>query len=108
MIELLNIIERGFPEFRHELPNLLQEYHQFRNHLYSFDGVIQYKNCIVIPPELRNEVLTVLHAAHQGITSIMARAESSIFWPGITPAIIYLRANCNNCNRNTPSQPSAP
>ena len=37
-----------------------------------------------------------------------ARAESSIFWPGITPAISALRASCQHCNRIAPSNPSAP
>ena len=43
-----------------------------------------------------------------GVTSMTARAESTKFWPGITPAITYLRANCGHCNRMAPSQPSAP
>ena len=37
-----------------------------------------------------------------------ARAESTVFWPGITPAITALRERCSHCNRMTPSQPSAP
>lgn len=36
------------------------------------------------------------------------RAESSVFWPGITPAIVQTRNRCNHCNRITPSQPHAP
>ena len=45
---------------------------------------------------------------HQGVTSMRARAESTVFWPGITPAITALRANCHHCTRMAPSQPSAP
>ena len=37
-----------------------------------------------------------------------SRAESSFFWPGMTPAIIAMREHCNSCNRMAPSQPSAP
>ena len=108
MATLLHIIESGFPQFRHELPAALREYHQFRDHLYTVDGVILYKHRIVIPPSLRQHILTVLHSAHQGVTSMTARAESTVFWPGITPAITSLRANCGHCNRMAPSQPSAP
>jgi hypothetical protein len=39
---------------------------------------------------------------------MIARAEASVFWPGITPAIIDTRAQCNYCNRIAPSNPSAP
>ena len=37
-----------------------------------------------------------------------ARAESSVIWPGITPGITALRANCSHCNTMAPLQPSAP
>ena len=108
MTRLIDIIDHGFPNSRYELPPALQEYYQFREQLYTVDGVILYKNRIVIPPSLRQHVLTVLHSAHQGVTSMTARAESTVFWPGITPAIIALGDTCNHCNRMAPSQPSAP
>ena len=108
MINLLKVIESGFPENRNELATPLREYFQFRDHLYSIDGVILYKDRVVIPPTLRNDILTVLHSAHQGVTSMASRAESTVFWPGITPAIVSMRNQCNDCNRMAPSQPSAP
>jgi hypothetical protein len=108
MNELINFIESGILEFRHEFPPQLREYFQFREHLYTIDGVILYKDIIIIPPSLREEVLSALHAAHQGVTSMISRAESSVFWPGITPAITALRAGCNHCNRIAPSNPSGP
>eukprot|EP00057_Strongylocentrotus_purpuratus_P023555 XP_011678029.1 PREDICTED: uncharacterized protein K02A2.6-like [Strongylocentrotus purpuratus] len=37
-----------------------------------------------------------------------ARAEASVFWPGITPVISTLRARCDHCNRIAPSNPSSP
>ena len=39
---------------------------------------------------------------------MLSRAECSIFWPGITPAIQRMRERCAPCNRTAPSQPSAP
>ena len=108
MEKLLSIIATGFPPFRHQLLGDLQEYYQFRDHLHTVDGVILYKERIVIPPSLRHHVLSTLHSAHQGVTSMTSRAESTVFWPGITPAIRALRESCNHCNRMAPSQPSAP
>jgi hypothetical protein len=67
-----------------------------------------YKERILIPPKLRSEILNSLHAAHQGVTAMQARAEASVFWPGITTDISAERTNCNHCNRMAPSQPSAP
>lgn len=108
MNDLLNLIESGLPEFRHEFPPHIREYFQFRDHLYTVDGVVLYKDRVVIPPALRQDVLSALHSAHQGVSSMISRAESSVFWPGITPAITSLRAECNHCNRIAPSNPSAP
>ena len=108
MIQLLQIIESGFTPPRTELPPSLREYHQFRDDLYCIDGVILYKERIVIPPTLRQNILEVLHSAHQGVTSMIARAESTVFWPGITPSIAHKRERCIDCNRMAPSQPNAP
>ena len=105
---LVNIVEEGMPEFRHELPEPLREYHQFRDHMYTVDGVVVYKDRVVIPPALRQYCMTALHAAHQGVSSMIARAEASVFWPEITPAITTPRNSCNQCSRMAPSHPSAP
>ena len=87
MAALLHIIESGFPQFRHELPATLQEHYQFHDHLYTMDGVILYKYRIIVPPPLRQHILAALHSTHQGVTSMTVQAESTVFWPGITPAI---------------------
>ena len=108
MLDLADLIENGMPDSRLQMPEALRDYFQFRDELSTIDGVILYKDRIVIPPSLRKEVLDVLHAAHQGVTSMIARAELSVFWPGITPAITAVRANCHHCNRSAPSNPSAP
>ena len=108
MLLLLSTIEDGIPEFKHQLPPSIREYHQFRKHLYSSDGVVIYKDRIVIPPSLRPSCLSALHAAHQGTSAMTSKAEVSIFWPGITNDIQATRANCPHCNRMAPSQAALP
>ena len=89
-------------------PRTLREYYQFRDHLYTLDGVIMYKERVVIPPTLRDDCIQALHSAHQGASMMTARAESSVFWPGNTKAITNTTAGCSYCNRMAPSQSSAP
>ena len=105
---LLSTIENGIPEQKHHMPPTIKEYHQYRKNLYSVDGVIIYKDRIVIPPSLRPSCLASLHAAHQGTSAMISRAETSIFWPGITNDIQITRANCTQCNRMAPSQAALP
>ena len=100
MHQLVSIIENGIPEAINDLPPPLRTYHRFREHLHTLDGVILYKDRIVIPPSLRNDVLAALHSAHQGTSQMTARAESSIFWPGITSDIIDIRLCCSHCKQN--------
>ena len=94
MNALREVIESGMPESRNDSPVPLQDYHQFRNDLHTTDGIIEYKDRIVIPPTLRGEVLTALHAAHQGVSSMIMKAEASVFWPGITSNINNIRNSC--------------
>ena len=108
MLLLLSAIEDGIPELKHQLPPPIRDFHQFRRHLYSTDGVVIYKDRIVIPPSLRPLCLSALHAAHQGTSTMISKAEASIFWPGITTDIQATRANCSHCNRMAPSQAALP
>ena len=67
-----------------------------------------YNDRIVIPSSLRYQILESLHAAHQCTGMMCSRAKSTVFWPGISMSIQQQRNNCNACNRNAPSQQSAP
>ncbi len=108
MCTLLEYIEHGFPQSGEPLPQGLRPYQRYQDDLFAVDGVALYRNRVIIPPNLREDVLDILHAAHQGVTSMISRADSTVFWPGITPAITKRRERCQDCNRMAPSQPSAP
>ena len=108
MHALVSIVEAGMPKKKLDLPAPLRDYHRYRDELHTVDGVVLHNHRIVIPPSLRTEVISSLHSAHQGVTAMLARAEDSVFWPGITGHIAEARATCASCNRMSPSQPSAP
>ena len=78
-----------------------------RDHLSTVDGVIVYNDRVIVPKSLRPNVINTLHAAHQGVSTMIARAESSVFWPGITKDIHDVRDRCHQCNRNAPSNPAS-
>lgn len=108
MLLLLDTIENGFPDKRHLTPTAIRDFHHHKDHLYSIDGVIIYKDRIVIPRALRPSCLSALHAAHQGTSSMTSKAEASVFWPGITGDIHATRSDCSICNRMAPSQAALP
>ena len=105
---LSDLIEQGFPDTRHDMPNELHAFFGIRDNLHVFNGVILYNNRIVIPKSLRPKILKALHSAHQGTSSMTARAQSSVFWPGINKDINELRAKCAECDHIAPSHPYPP
>ena len=106
--QLTTVIENGPPGARHHMPPSIREYFPLVHHLSTIDGVICRGERIIIPSELRPACLDALHAAHQGISGMTARAEASLFWPGITKDIANTRNRCAICNGNAPSQPAMP
>ena len=89
--DLTEMIESGFPNAAGDMPGHLRHFFRFRDQLATADGVILYGDRIVIPPSLQKEVLNALHSAHQGVTSMLSRADTSVFWPGITADIQEMR-----------------
>jgi hypothetical protein len=59
---------------------------------------------MLIPKALRSIVLEGLHAAHQGINSMLANARERFFWPGLDAAVRLYRSHCRQCNEQAPSQ----
>ena len=60
-------------------------------------GVLCYRDRIVIPAALRGQVLTGIHAAHQGVSRMAGRIDETVFWPGINPDIVRTRGSCMTC-----------
>ena len=86
----------------------LREFARYSEALYISDGVILYHDRVVVPRRLRKTILESLHAAHQGVSSMERRAQSIVFWPGMTDDILQTRAKCSHCNANAPSQAQTP
>ena len=106
--DLATTIANGFPTDTHALPVHLRAYWAVRDVMSSIDGVPLVGHRAVIPSVLRGEVLDQLHSAHQGVSSLKARARTSAYWPTNQHAIQQRRAQCSLCNRITPSYPVEP
>ena len=108
LVKLMEQIQCGIPDSVYEMAKEIREFHKFRHGLMVMDGVVCYKNRVVIPGVLQQRVLDILHAAHQGVSGMVNRAEQAVFWPHITTDISKMRATCRTCVRNAPSQPAGP
>ena len=106
--QLITVIREGFPELPRDLPAPLRAYHRFSNSLCCADGVILMGQRIVIPAALRRNILSALHAAHQGVGAMSARAADSVFWPNLSADITRVREDCAHCHRIAKSNPMQP
>ena len=95
MQELGRLLEEGFPGTRNEMGDSVREF-------------FMYKDRVVLPRVLRREILEGLHAGHQGVVSMRARAANCVFWPGIDQAIQDVRSRFRTCDYIAPSQANEP
>ena len=64
---LLDTIQEGFPDDRRAANDDIAAFWTYRDSLNVTDGVILYRDHVVVPPSLRGKVLRILHSAHQGV-----------------------------------------
>ena len=105
---LVSLIESGMPEKKDEWPENLKVFFQVKSNLVSQSPIALYKDRVIIPSSLKQEILEVLHSANSGVSSMVARASDSVWWPGMHGDIEELRKRCRSCEVSTPSQPAAP
>ena len=108
LLQLIGLAEHGFPATPQLMSPQLLPYWRFRDELSVVDGVLMYGLRAVIPPKLRNEVISHLHSAHQGVSQMNNRASECVFWPGITADIQAARDRCSTCDVNAASQAKMP
>ena len=107
-MSLIETIRKGFPKTRQLLESDLREFWEVRDRLSSCDGIVYMDMRIVMPSKLRKLALENLHTAHLGISSVKARANQTVYWPGLSSAIKNARLNCGTCNGIAPSQSVEP
>ena len=107
-VGLVRLIVDGFPTDKTLLPPNLQQYWTMKDDLYVIENVPFKGHKMLIPTDLRVQVLEGLHAANQGVTGMLSNARSRFFWPGLDAAVRQIRLQCRQCNQHAPSQPVEP
>ena len=62
----------------------------------------------MIPPSLRQLVISELHSGHIGVVKMKALARSYFWWPGLDKDIESSVKSCNGCERNKRDPKLAP
>ena len=68
-------------------------------------GLITCGNRIIVPREMRPEMLQYIHEGHQGKERCLLRARNTVFWPKMSYDIQQLTEKCMICQEYGKSQP---
>lgn len=83
-----------------ETKSLLADFASVKSDLGLHDGVILYRNRVLIPVDLRCKVLEHLHVGHNGINVMKAEARSWVWWPRMDQDIEEVTKCCDICFKN--------
>ena len=100
-----NIIIRGWPSTKDELHINTRPYWCYRYDLAVIDGVIMKGRHIIIPAELKQQVLDQLHPNHIGIEKTKLLTHESVYWININTDIENHIKSCNTCLEFQQTQP---
>ena len=92
---LKSIIITGWPSTKDQLHIDIRPYWSYKDDLAVIDGVVMNSRCIIIPQDVKQQVLDQLHLNHMGIekkTKLLAC--KSVYWVNI---------NNNNIGEDTTS-----
>ena len=105
LTRLKGYFSTGFPC---DKKNLLTDLHEFWPHkemLSIESGLITSGNRIIVPKEMRPEMLQYVHEGHQGKERCLLRVRNTVFWPKMTYDIQQLIEKCIIFQEHGKSQP---
>ena len=94
---LKNMIITGWLSTKDKLHSDLRPYWSYRDDLAVIDGVIMKGRQIIIPAELKQQVLNQLHPNHMGIQKTKLPTCKSIYWVNINTDNEKHIKSCNTC-----------
>ncbi|XP_022793604.1 uncharacterized protein K02A2.6-like [Stylophora pistillata] len=94
---LTQVILKGWPEKKDDLPMELHPYFDVRDELTAQDGVLFKGLRCLVPSSLRPKICERLHGAHSGIESCLRRAREVVYWPGMPAEIKDYISKCEIC-----------
>ena len=76
-----------------------KEYLPVKNEISAVGCPVFRGTRIVVPGELRDQVLSLAHEGHPGIVSMKHRLRSKVWWPGIDKQTEKVCKSCHGCQQ---------
>lgn len=97
-----------WPTNKREVLQSLLPYWAIRDEVHVQDGIVYRSNRLVIPKAKRREVLSLLHAAHGGISKMKERERTVMYWPRMSIEFEQMAKSCLLCRKYQNAQPRLP
>ena len=102
-----NIIITGWPSTKDQLHINIRPYWSYKDDLAVIDGVVMKCRHIIIPQELKQQVLDQLHLNYMGIKKTKLLTCKSVYWVNINNDMENHIKNYNMCLEFQQTQPKA-
>lgn len=109
--ELQRIIQyckTDWPKSKNQVHSSIKPYYSFRHELHVIDGLVFKNNLLVVPSNMRCQILELIHEGHLGIDRCLRQARSVVFWPNISVDIKNQVEQCSSCLKYRNSNPVQP
>ncbi len=106
--EVNKYVAHGWPIYFKDVTPRARPYFGDRASLTANDGLLVFENRIVIPSEMRSDILALIHDGHLGIAKCRDRAKQTVWWPGINKGIQKMSEGCSFCISQKTKQRSEP
>ena len=104
--QVLQFVLHGWPMAVDE--EALKPYFARREELSVHAGCLLWGSRVVIPPQGREEVLSILHESHPGIVRMKSLARSYVWWPKMDSRLEEKVKSCVTCQSQQKKPPSSP
>ena len=102
-------IRDGWPNSE-ELPTTIKSFWNEKASLHIVDNMLllqrEDNSRVVVPEQLRNDILDLLHTSHWGVTRMKELARRHVWWPKIGEDIEKVAQACDTCRVSASKPPS--
>ncbi|XP_017470803.1 PREDICTED: uncharacterized protein K02A2.6-like, partial [Rhagoletis zephyria] len=95
---LIKTIKAGCNEDKSKVNDNIKKYWKVRDELVTNNNLVFKGNRLIVPQQMRREILNKLHHPHLGIESTLKLARETVYWIGITDEIKQMIQACEICN----------
>lgn len=99
---LIQNYKKGWPLKKEKLSDDMKHFWNLKDRIYEEDNLVFFDHRVMVPKDLIQEMLNILHESHMGITRTTNRAKEVMYWRHMDDDIQNFISKCRICERFKP------